>query len=431
MPEKYAPLSRLGLGFGVASLSLVFAMLGGCAEKQVGNCVENIECPSAHVCEAGKCEKLCQYHDECGAGLMCDGTFCVAGTPDTPVIEGIFGNSTQMCDVSQAQDQNCLGTGFVVNGQHLGGSTFILRAEEAGLTDVLLVYGARNEDDIVDLVPDSAIPGDTIPPGTYTLVAQNSSGTDQAGLLLMRGEQGDLGPQGIQGIIGPRGYTGDDGPQGPSGTANLLIHTVTTAGVEEKATASISLDRMVVAIEATDVANTVSTAIDDGVLMDLCADEDGCDMSIAVSGIDLGSGNEISIPYPGRNCRFFVRELTNGRHWTVSPDCVYNYTISTSSGAVNLQPYASGNFGIDGDNASPGIPVLNYWGASCYVAESEPDVAASNGCSTGDCDRNFTTDAAKGFYFVAAGSDWVKDPEGGPNKDFTGVARGCHLTIRD
>src|SRR5262245_14324485 len=107
------------------TLIALITATAGCKDEELG-CASNAACPPAHVCQSHKCEKLCSQDNDCSVGTYCDGTICVSGGRSAPEIESVTGNSPDTCTPPAAASGPCLGTGFVVIGSNLAGSSFRL-----------------------------------------------------------------------------------------------------------------------------------------------------------------------------------------------------------------------------------------------------------------------------------------------------------------
>jgi hypothetical protein len=188
-------------------------------------------------------------------------------------------------------------------------------------------------------------------------------------------------------------------------------------------------------------------AIDNTRLLAMCADADGCKVSLATVGwrYQGDSGMNIQAPWEHMSCRMYVVPGVGpggSDAWSVSEGCGQWYaTWPDNAGTPTwgtppgfFAPYRTGFFGYDGyDGASAGAdrwPVLHD--KACYFAESAPNTAAVQ--------ATFVADNAKGFSLIAshpswAGTDWVGyDPNSASDLGLwpaSATDRACVLVIED
>ena len=96
-------------------LIVALALAGtACDKNELVGCVNNTQCPEGHVCDAGRCEKVCSSDDECSRGYICIERICEQGVRDAPTISGVVGNGSTQCTASP--DERCFADAIVVQG---------------------------------------------------------------------------------------------------------------------------------------------------------------------------------------------------------------------------------------------------------------------------------------------------------------------------
>ncbi len=445
----------------VTALVLVALAAAGCDKSDPLGCATDKQCPAGSVCLDRRCELLCQEDRDCTAGQYCNGEICVTGDRQGPRITAIDGSGSTAC--TGATGKLCLGEHLVVIGQNLGGSSFRL-VRPGGGADVALSVpaGGRVQNDVVDLAPTLA---GALVAGEYVLVASNSAGEDQAGMTLLQGEPGpDADGAEIvtrinasTAIIDAARVAGGGGGAMTGTQIIIAINDAATSGLISAdrvaggggggaslhlydnsttvATSGFTGDRMVVKLNASTSA-VQSLAIDNTQLHALCADDDGCQVSLATIGWHFAGQPALVIaaPYVNSSCRFFIKPgagPSGSDAWAVSASCAEWYGVFRDTNADGIPdtlsanntqayiPYYSGAFGNDG-SADESLAVLHN--RACYLTESAPTGSASE----------LVNDTAKGFYLVAshptwAGSYWVGDAYW-PS---SGTGRSCSLIVED
>ncbi len=438
MPSLF--VLSMGLSTGLGSL-----LLTGCSEDALGGCTSDSSCPSGHACVDQLCKQLCDADSDCQAGRYCkDAEYCTEGTrpaTDAPVITNIDGNGSSDCVVET--DNRCLGTAIVVSGQNLAGATFMLTPTAGASISLMASSEGAITDTVASLVPPTA---GALSAGLYTLSVTNSVGTTQSSVELLQGEAGASGAMNGSEIVTAINNDASAGiisaehlPAASAGAgASLYIYNNSNSLTDTKTTG----DKMVVIVDAkNDKVNSVS--IDDSRLQSLCADEDGCSVSVAVtSWYDLGYSSLLKAPVSGRACRFFLN--STDRQWTVSPGCrkeanpinivlLGTHNVAAAPGTVDygddhawINPlpgdYNSGEFGTDGNGSTDGDWTVLGFRRVCFFSESAPDPASTNG--------GFYSDQGDiGFHFFASYSSW----DGSfPSANWdTASGRSCILTIED
>jgi hypothetical protein len=188
-----------------------------------------------------------------------------------------------------------------------------------------------------------------------------------------------------------------------------------------------------------------STPVDDQMILGLCGDGDGCNISIGMSYWDQGFGVSTATLF-GQPCRFHINRSTRG--WLVAPWCStrfeatechtagcntpgtdinnnnpYDASTNPLGPTYGFRQYQSGQQGVDGTNSdgataagATGWRVLNYYGA-CVLSEFR---VASNVEQSDEGDG--------GFHF------WMQNTTTNPGLDsgWNGrAARTCDLVISD
>ncbi|OGQ91274.1 MAG: hypothetical protein A2289_14005 [Deltaproteobacteria bacterium RIFOXYA12_FULL_58_15] len=447
----------------------------GCDGQDVSGCVADTECDAGYVCEEHKCEQICQTDPDCAPGFNCGPkNLCVEGERTSgPKITNVVGSSSQICPDTDPPNSPCIGDHFIVSGSGLARSAFTLTRTDGtagGPYALEVAAGGRDLDGVVDLAITTPLntPAGQPAAGYFTLSVVNSAGEDQANLFVLQGVQGPKGEDGasmtaesIVTAINASAFiidadnvdidvpvpTGNDliasintgtdqiladrvvggGSGGSAGTTYYYNNSATPTELD------VNSDRMVVRVNA---GTTVqSLAVDNARLLSLCADPDGCAISLAVVNWSF-AGELIAAPWDGMPCRFFIEEdggVSGSNAWAVSAACGNWYAIwkdanmdgvpdawSTPPGF--FAPYRSGFFSNDGYSGDSWEVLNNNF--ACFFSESAPTGATGG----------FASDTAKGFYVVAAGPDWLDSWAANDldtNWPTTQDGRACVLVVED
>lgn len=195
--------------------------------------------------------------------------------------------------------------------------------------------------------------------------------------------------------------------------------------------------RMHVRLDAPTRENAASVPIDDAKLMAMCADENGCAVSLGIVGWRY---NDIAFeaPWVNASCRLHIRERDGQRHWILQSSCYQLYAVHGEDDKGRLKwnekspgsfvPYWSGFAGIDGTDKLPngnGDRRFVLYTGSCVFAEAPHD-PESKGQS------GLLPDTRPGFYLIAGTPAW-----GGENYPAgnlwpqSAAGRACELVIED
>lgn len=382
---------------GVFAIALVATQLVACSSKAPVGCVSPSECPAGHVCIDNACQQLCDTHESCARGMHCESGLCVAGDPGgAPVIASLGGSSTAPCtDVTGASVGRCIGTGFRVTGHNLFAAQWTLVGGEGQGSFDLVPSG---QTDTGSTLTPSLGGAQDLEGGLYSLFAANAAGTTQVAVQLL---EGDAGPQ------GPKGDPGDSG----LGAQLYVYDNATVPAISER-----PVERMVVRLNAPVAAaaggpydDPTALPVDDAPFWALCADADGCTLTLGTTGWVVG-GRTMRAPYTGGPCRFFLTTHDGQRHWAVDESCtVFHALKDVSTGCPNGEcptlpgfyaRYFSARFGIDGDAPTAASDtshlVLNFE-RTCALAESAPDATTPGG---------YQPDDASGFFLIASSPSW-------------------------
>ncbi|MBC7794526.1 MAG: hypothetical protein H7Z43_12550 [Clostridia bacterium] len=375
--------------------------------------------------------KTCDAATNCPGGYSCQGGICVSGSTGVPEISSIAGTS----DLSCGDNGQCIGTAFVVSGNHLTNTTFNM-ADTQGRTYDMTVQGDAS-DTVVTLVPVLARRQTDLFADTYTLTAVNASGSATSGVQLLQGEPGpDLTADELIDRINTASATkkilasrlegaGGTGTAGVTGT----LHNVTGTG--DTTSNIFAIDVLKATVNGTTTGAAASITINGDTIDSLCGDDDGCELTLGATnfygqGSDALENYEISAQLNGGTCRFFVDTATH--KWTLSQDCVaiyglfrydaaqtgankyvydrayqrYEYSSTfgqKNSGASNAAAYTceNGSPNAPGDGDGAPLIVLGFKGA-CYFAEGQADNTKNNGC--------FQADSNKDYALIASGPSW-------------------------
>jgi len=392
----------------LAALGLVGALglLDGCScnQRDPGlGCISNDSCPGGSVCLATKCTTTCDSDLVCARGTHCDGSVCADGDrTSVPVIDTLDGATTRVCTMPAGTPQHyCIGTGIVANGTNLQGASWQLANTDPAGPSYSLMVKDPTSDTLAQLTPIFSGGVKDIVEGTYSLVATNAAGATTAAVQLLRGEKG---PAGDPGVTGPKGAQGDQGVQGVQGVAGLAggaamsyVYSATAAGVISPTVVEepLSGNRMRIESQAHSGNSFTVVAVDDTKLMDLCADSDGCAMTLGMTNVVDVAGYVQPIVW-GPTCRIAMspRDLGNKSTWSVGTACYSSYNSSGSvSAPVWKQTYVTDGYAIDNQVDGAFLLVASFNGA-CYFSDAQPDAASVA--------QTFLPDNDKGFFFFAA-----------------------------
>jgi hypothetical protein len=183
----------------VTLIAAVGLVLWSCNDKTPGG---NDSCPAGEVRANGACHRICRFDSDCPATEICTDSICGAGArTDQPAIDSVDGDGTAVSGGEASQfvaDNPGLGdlTGHHVDGGILVGGTNLLgvRFDLTGQNRTITLEPVE----VTATTAHLTLPAD-VTTGEYVLTAANSVGTDQAGVYLLRGEQGPAGEDGADG----------------------------------------------------------------------------------------------------------------------------------------------------------------------------------------------------------------------------------------
>ncbi len=421
------PRVMWALTFSVALGGLISACGGS---NKVAQCNATSECPSGEVCQNKICAKTCDSTTICPGGYSCQNGLCVTGATGAPQIASVSGMSTETCEGGSP----CIGAGFVVAGAHLANTTFTISGPDGDATSYEMKrVNSAGDDNSAELTPVFPRRKVDFTEGRYILTAVNQAGSGTSNVQLLRGE---AGPALTADQIIDKINTGTDGKKiqarfldvvgggGSGATGTLTSYTNGGAGQDTQ----LQLREMRVIVNGL-ADNATSQPVNNAKLEELCADANGCSITLGATRFRDNRQPDyvIDAPINGGECRFY---LNTARHsWTVSQDCVAMYGLYRANEATNVydvfdrayQRYEYSNvYGIDGSGAggnydecleyegddpkqqpgdADGFPliVMGFKGA-CYLAESEPDLAKNNGC--------LQTDSGAGLFLIASHPTW-------------------------
>ncbi len=456
------------MSFRVVALGGLLAVLTACSgSSKVGQCNATNECPAGEVCQNKVCAKTCDSTTPCPGGYSCQNGLCVTGATGAPELASVAGMSTTTCD----DGEPCIGTGFVVSGAHLANAVFTITGPDAAAKSYELTrLNAASDDNSAELAPVFPRRQVDLGEGTYVITAVNQSGTGNANVQLLRGEPG---PDLTADQLIDRINTGSNGKKiqarfldvagggGGGATGVLTSYENGGAGVESV----LQLREMRVVLNGS-TTNAASVAVNQSKLEELCADANGCSITLGATRFrdQLVSSYVIDAPLNGGECRFYL-DLAN-HSWTLSQDCVATYGVYAYNQAASAYQFSrayqryeySSSYGFDGSGTTgtytcgstqggdlDGQPLIvaSFKGA-CYFAEAPADTTTSQtGC--------FTADNSNGFYLTASHPAWDYpgsypkadvDLDGDGDNDSTGAPaprpwlaedaqRQCVLTIKD
>lgn len=423
--------------------ALLFVSLGvaGCGgSNKVGQCNATNECPSGEVCQNKVCAKTCDTTTVCPGGYSCQNGLCVTGATGAPEIASVSGMSTETCEGGTP----CIGAGFVVAGSHLSNTTFTITGPDGDSTSYEMKRVNNSGDDSsAELTPVFPRRKVDFTEGRYVLTAVNQAGSDTSNVQLLRGE---AGPALTADQIIDKINTASTGKKiqapfldvvggGGSGATGTLVTYEKNPTLATPSDGLTGVDSQLQLREMRVIINGLadgpnSLAINEAKLEELCADRNGC--SITLGATRFRDNREpsyvIDAPINGGECRFY---LDTARHsWTLSQECVAVYGLYRSNQANTAyefdrayQRYEYGNtYGLDGSgNANAydclardannvpvpqsgdadGVPlIVASFKGGCYLTEAPPDTSkpAGSGC--------FTPDNGVGFYLIASHPSW-------------------------
>lgn len=203
----------------------------------------------------------------------------------------------------------------------------------------------------------------------------------------------------------------------------------------EAAGVPISGDRMHVRLDAPVTDDPAVIPIDDERFMALCADEDGCKVTLSLVGW-INDGEAYPLPSPTGSCRLFIRVVDAKRYWHLDWSCSRWYVLwSTGEKGGRVwkaqdpgffSPYGSLTYGIDGvdgvksDGDDRGH-ILSVGG--CSLSETPP----MKGSKTGQ----LLPDNSPGFYLIAATAAWLGDSYPAAGWPTRAPGRACELLVED
>lgn len=224
-------------------------------------------------------------------------------------------------------------------------------------------------------------------------------------------------------------------------TTNLLRYIYDNGTLSRT---SLSGGKMVVRVNGSAGTGPVSHPIDMSRFEELCGDEDGCTITLAVTRFLGGETKPYSVtnvPLQGAPCRFFWLPAT--KEWSLSQYCVATFGLYKYSDARKAYTYDrayqiyeySYDFGKDdsytsGENPdSNSYQIMSFKGA-CYLAEAAPDTRRNNGKWLPDDPNQPAT--GRGLHLVASSPLWdfpgVYPAERWPETD---PQRACVLIVED
>lgn len=155
-------MKRLLLG-GLACCCALVGCRGG--DNPEAGCSSNAECDPGYICDGGDCFKICLTQGECPQGEICSaiGVCVEPAEGDLPHIDGVVGNDPT--DTGRIID------GLIVSGRNLTDSVFEL---DDGTAAVPLVVRSQSGTSAEVVLPVDVFSG------SYTLVATNQAGSNQA-----------------------------------------------------------------------------------------------------------------------------------------------------------------------------------------------------------------------------------------------------------
>jgi len=159
-------------------LLLASVLLASCASgPPTGNhgaaCTSSDDCTPGQACVADACRNLCASDKDCTIGTCDPAGYCAGDAASgVPQIATVSGNSA---------NPDVIEDGLLVQGTHLGDATFALEVVASAwpTTSPVDLEIRRASDTEVELI----LPADTYS-GSFTLVATNQAGSDQAGVTL-------------------------------------------------------------------------------------------------------------------------------------------------------------------------------------------------------------------------------------------------------
>ncbi|MEL6544470.1 MAG: hypothetical protein AAFQ82_07575 [Myxococcota bacterium] len=428
----------------VALSALTYA---GCSDGKSAACSESSDCPAGNVCLTNRCERLCDTAETgCPNGFLCDldaiegagAGICIDDSRVAPQISSVNGNGTAEC-VSATQ-ANCMGSGFLVEGNFTTGTTFTLLGPGEGTSQTpieLELADLNSTGTLAELEVASAQRGG-LAAGTYLLTAMNQAGQDEQQVQLLQGATGPdaTGDELINRINSATGVInaarleggGGSGTGGSGGTLYVYDNSTTPA------TNATVGDRMWVRVTAGDTSGApVSVAVDHSRFTNLCGDGDGCDVSLGAQRVmmDLGGGTlrAINSLRTGGTCKMYYD--TADKSWTLANNCtMWLQSLRKDEGTGNFvdagefRTYSPSNaFGFDAssDGATDtldgsALPIMSYL-FGCYFAEAGPTT------------DGFQEDTDDGFHLILAGSAWADYPA--TRFPITDPNRACVLLIED
>lgn len=197
----------------------------------------------------------------------------------------------------------------------------------------------------------------------------------------------------------------------------------------------VSGDRMHVRLEFPTTAVPSFIELDDERFLAMCADEDGCKLTVSFIGW-VDGGRVLPTPTTTGSCRLFIRVLQGRRHWQLDRGCTkwfagWSYSNEKNEPVWRSQkpeffaPYHSLTYGIDGVDTVQSLEDDRGWVvfvSGCGVAESPPLMTSTNGA--------VVQDSGPGFFFIAGTKGWAG--RSWPENWASGASgRACELLVED
>ncbi len=162
--------------------------------------------------------------------------------------------------------------------------------------------------------------------------------------------------------------------------------------------------------------------LDPAILLDLCADTDGCVVRMGLEGLVLAD-EDVEAVFLGAPCGLDLDRKTGD--WALAADCP-----GASAGDAGADGWIWGRDGDDeplGQGITEGRVILSF-GNACFLAEARPRGGL------GPADAGLQRDTNQDLFLITAGPGW--DPRWPFPEHLLPTGPGespfsCHLTIRD
>lgn len=415
--------------FAAALLPVLLGVAACGGSNKVAQCNATSECPSGEVCQNKICAKTCDSTTICPGGYSCQNGLCVTGATGAPEIASVSGMSTETCDGSP-----CIGAGFVVAGAHLANTTFTISGPDGDATSYEMKrVNSAGDDNSAELTPVFPRRKIDFTEGRYILTAVNQAGSDTSNVQLLRGE---AGPALTADQIIDKINTGTDGKKiqarfldvvgggGSGATGTLTSYTNGGAGQDTQ----LQLREMRVIVNGL-ADNATSQPVNQAKLEELCADANGCSITLGATRFHDNRQPDyvIDAPINGGECRFYLNSANHS--WTLSQDCaamyglyawnktsqryefdrayqryeyanVYGYDGSGNNNTYNCQQVDANGDPVPQAGDQDGVPlIVASFKGGCYLAEATPDLTKpQSGC--------FTPDNSVGFHLIVSHPAW-------------------------